>query len=314
MLTDRDIAAAATEIRAGNLVAFPTETVYGLGADATSGTAAARIFEAKGRPQFNPLIAHVEDLVQALQIGHFDPISRHLISALWPGPLTLVVPKSQACPVADLATAGLDTVAVRMPDHPVATALIRAAGVPIVAPSANRSGHVSATTIAHVREDLGPAVSVMLDSGPCRGGLESTIVQVVEDEVFVLRPGGTTIEDLSHVLGPSVAITAGHVVSADAPSAPGQLASHYAPQTPVRLNVTTPEPDEALLVFGPVETHHPGPQLNLSEAGDLTAAAANLFSALRKLDKAGCKAIAVAPIPDVGLGTAINDRLRRAAA
>jgi len=308
--TPETIAEAAKLLRSGRLVAFPTETVYGLGADATDGRAVARLFAAKGRPRFNPLIVHVEDRAAAERVGVFNRLARRLAEAFWPGPLTLVVPRRPDCPVSELATAGLETVAIRVPAHPVARALIAAAGRPIVAPSANKSGHVSATTAAHVMDDLGSEVALVLDDGPSRHGVESTVVDASGERALLLRPGAVTAEALADILGVQLA------ASSDAgqrPSSPGQLASHYAPRARVRLNVRHADADEALLAFGADVPSHTGPMINLSPSGDLVEAAANLFAALRDLDRTGVAAIAVMPVPNVGLGAAINDRLRRAA-
>ncbi|HEX6001163.1 MAG TPA: L-threonylcarbamoyladenylate synthase [Hyphomicrobiaceae bacterium] len=305
------IVEAAALLRAGQLVAFPTETVYGLGADATNALAVAAVFEAKGRPTFNPLIMHVPSLVAAEALGHFTEAATRLANAFWPGPLTLVLRKRAGCPVAELATAGLDTIAVRVPAHSVARALLQAARVPIAAPSANRSGHVSPTTAAHVEADLGERVAMILDGGATPIGLESTVVDATGAEPIVLRLGAASRDDISRLLERPVAVATG---AADAPVSPGMLARHYAPAARLRLNATDVQPDEALLAFGVSQIPpHAGPMLNLSWSGDLTEAAANLFSALRTLDAAGAKAIAVMPIPEQGLGEAINDRLRRAA-
>ena len=304
------IAAAADVLRAGGLVAFPTETVYGLGADATNARAVAGIFAAKGRPLFNPLIAHVADAGDVARFAILDRRAETLATAFWPGALTLVLTKSADCSIADLTTAGLDTVAVRVPSHPVARALIRAAGVPVAAPSANRSGHVSPTTAAHVEADLGDSVAMILDDGPSAVGIESTVVDLSGPQPTLLRAGGVTSEAIEAILGVTLARTTGH---AERPSSPGQLASHYAPRAAVRLNATTARPGEALLAFGPAPPDHDGPTINLSPSGDTIEAAANLFAALRWLDAAGVATIAVMPIPDAGLGEAINDRLRRAA-
>jgi L-threonylcarbamoyladenylate synthase len=303
------IAEAARLIRDGRLVAFPTETVYGLGADATLGSAAARIYEAKGRPRFNPLIAHVADAEHALRLGRFDAAARRLAEAFWPGPLTLVVPALPGA-VCDLVRAGLDTVALRVPDHPVAHALLRAAGVPIAAPSANRSGRISPTTADHVLGSLDGRIDAVLDGGPTRVGLESTIVACL-DAVTLLRPGGVPREALERVLGQPVATA--HPESGV--QAPGMLASHYAPQTRVRLDAVAAGPDEAVLDFaGRLAASPARIRLDLSATGCLTEAAANLFGHLHRLDRSGAAMIAAAPIPSSGVGEAINDRLRRAAA
>ena len=310
------VATAAGCLREGGLVAFPTETVYGLGADATQAPAIARLYEAKGRPAFNPLIAHVADITAARQIARFDTTALKLAEAFWPGPLTLVLPKSPHCPVADLATAGLDTVAIRVPAHPVAQAILRAFGGAVVAPSANISGHVSPTAAAHVAGDLTGRIDLIVDGGPVAVGVESTIVACFE-EAMLLRPGGLPREAIDRVLGHALQRPLEDTVAENAqPLAPGMLASHYAPRTPVRLNATHVEPDEALLAFGQGEVdgaHSAKAVMNLSAAGDLGEAAANLFGYLRALDAKGARAIAVMGVPHHGLGEAINDRLRRAA-
>ncbi len=309
------VADAARVLAAGGLVAFPTETVYGLGVDATDGRAVARVYQAKGRPAFNPLIAHVADLSMAQALGRFDADATRLAAAFWPGPLTLVLVKAAHCPVADLATAGLDTVAVRMPDHRVARDILAAFGKPVVAPSANRSGHLSPTTAAHVLADLGGRIDLIIDGGATPVGIESTIVACL-GEPLLLRPGGLPRTAIERALGRKLADTS--AAGADtAPRAPGMLASHYAPRTPLRLNARRVEPGEALLAFGPTPAEGAGRAksvLNLSERGDLIEAAANLFSQLRALDASGASRIAVMPIPANDLGEAINDRLARAAA
>jgi L-threonylcarbamoyladenylate synthase len=305
------IAEAAALLRSGHLVAFPTETVYGLGADATNALAVAATFEAKGRPRFNPLIVHLAEVEAALALGVLGPAAQRLAAAFWPGPLTLVVKRTASCPIADLATAGLDTVALRVPSHPVARALIGAAGVPVTAPSANRSGHVSATTADHVVADLGDRIAMVLDAGPAEHGVESTVLDVSGAQPVLLRPGAVTADAIAGVVGtlPTVSTADPH-----RPVSPGQLASHYAPGVPVRLGATSALPGEALLAFGSAVPAHDGPTINLSPAGDLREAAARLFAALRDLDRANVSAIAAMSIPDHGLGAAINDRLRRAAA
>ena len=304
------IAAAARVLSEGGLVAFPTETVYGLGADATNGAAVARLYAAKGRPRFNPLIAHVADTHAALALAHFSDHAKLLADAFWPGPLTLVLPKAAGCPVAELATAGLDSIAVRLPDHPVARDLLMAFGKPIVAPSANRSGHVSPTTGQHVHADLDGRVDLIIDGGATSVGVASTIVSCIEMPTL-LRPGGLPREAIERVLGHALMIA--EPAPDEAPLAPGMLASHYAPRTPLRLNAVDARPGEALLAFGP-NVPSAANALNLSPAGDLVEAAANLFSHLRALDASGARAIAVMPIPNEDLGEAINDRLARAAA
>lgn len=305
--------AAADCLAGGGLIAFPTETVYGLGADATNARAVARLYEAKGRPAFNPLIAHVCDLKAARDIARFDERSLRLAEAFWPGPLTLVLPKAPGCPVSDLATAGLDTVAVRVPAHPVAHDILQALGRPVVAPSANISGHVSPTTAAHVFSDLAGRIDLIIDGGPVSVGVESTIVGGFEIPLL-LRPGGLPREEIERLLGePLGRITAKTHATKTSPLAPGMLASHYAPRTTVRLNAKHLDADEALLAFGPEEIAGGAAAMNLSPTGDLVEAAANLFSYLRALDTKGARTIAVMPVPDEGLGEAINDRLRRAA-
>ena len=306
------LAAAAAALGRGALVGLPTETVYGLAADARSDRAVAAIFAAKGRPRFNPLIVHVPSIGAAGRIAALPPLARRLAEAFWPGPLTLVLPRRDDAGISALATAGLDTVAVRVPAHPVAHALLAATGIPLAAPSANRSGHVSPTTAAHVADDLGAAVTVILDAGPTGIGLESTVVGFDGTEAFILRPGGLSRGAIEDALGAPLAIAAG---SGSAPASPGMLAKHYAPAARVRLDAVDVAPGEALLAFGPVLP--PGADRaaavrNLSPSRDLTEAAANLFAALRALDGTAA-AIAVMPIPAHGLGEAINDRLRRAA-
>jgi L-threonylcarbamoyladenylate synthase len=307
------ITRAAQLLRDGNLVAFPTETVYGLGGDATNERAVAAIFEAKGRPQFNPLISHVLGADDAKRFVDWNETADRLAARFWPGPLTFVLPRAKGSPIALLATAGLDTVAIRAPSHPVAQALIRATGRPVAAPSANRSGAVSPTTAEHVAESLGERVPLIIDGGPCLVGVESTVLDLSGNRATLLRPGGATREAIEAVIGPiaaSDALPAGD----SARKSPGQLESHYAPSRPVRLEATSVGPDEGLLAFGP--TPLPGAMLtsNLSPTGDLAEAAANLFAQMRALDRPGIGRIAVMPIPQTGLGLAINDRLRRAAA
>jgi L-threonylcarbamoyladenylate synthase len=310
------IAEAVRIVAAGGLVAFPTETVYGLGADATNGAAVARLYGAKGRPSFNPLIAHVADLEAARALARFDADALRLAEALWPGPLTLVVPKTAGCPVSELATAGLETIAVRIPDHAVARQILAGLRRPVVAPSANRSGHVSPTTAAHVLADLAGRIDLIIDGGATPVGVESTIVACF-GAPMLLRPGGVPRQAIEHALGRRLAdVPAGMAAGADAPLAPGMLASHYAPRTPMRLNAERVERGEVLLAFGPklaAGADEAARVQNLSERGDLIEAAANLFSHLRALDAAGAKTIAVMPVPQQNLGEAINDRLMRAA-
>ena len=307
---------AARCLAEGGLVAFPTETVYGLGADAANAGAIARLYEAKGRPSFNPLIAHVVDIAAAMRIARFDATATKLAEAFWPGPLTLVLPKTTDCAVADLATAGLDTIAVRVPAHPVARAILRAFGGPVVAPSANISGHVSPTTAAHVQTDLTGRIDLIVDGGAVTVGVESTIVGCFEAPML-LWPGGLPRGEIERVLGrPLVRPPEDADNEAGQPLAPGMLASHYAPRTKVRLNAESVETNEALLAFGPDSVRGAEAAtavMNLSPGGDLAEAAANLFRYLRILDTKGARAIAVMPVPHHGLGEAINDRLRRAA-
>jgi L-threonylcarbamoyladenylate synthase len=298
---------AASLLRDGALAAFPTETVYGLGGDATNDRAVAAIFAAKGRPDFNPLIVHVAELAAAEPLADFDDRARDLAGRFWPGPLTLVLKRSTACSISRLASAGLETVALRAPAHPLAQTLLRAVGRPLAAPSANRSGHVSPTTADHVLDELGGRIAAVLDGGPCRVGIESTVVDLSQPQAALLRPGGLPREQLESVLGRLT--DAGDT---DAPRSPGMLERHYAPAQPLHLNATTVAPDEALLAFG-TPLSGAAATVNLSPARDLTEAAANLFAALRMLDQPRFTAIAVMPIPETGLGAAINDRLRRAA-
>jgi L-threonylcarbamoyladenylate synthase len=304
---DGAIAEAARVLRGGGLVAFPTETVYGLGADATNGLAVARIFEAKGRPRFNPLIAHVADAGTARDLVQFNDAATALAERFWPGPLTLVLPRrpNSRHRISELVTAGLGTLAVRVPAHPVAQRLLAAAGVPVAAPSANPSGRVSPTRALHVEEDLGDKADMILDGGPTQAGLESTIIAFAPAPTL-LRPGGLPREAIEAVLGCRLQDFRELGVRS-----PGQLASHYAPRAPLRLNASKAEEGEVLLGFGPGA---PGAALNLSPAADLSEAAANLFAYLRALDAEGPDKIAVMPIPATGLGEAINDRLRRASA
>lgn len=299
---DEGVARAGALLASGALVSLPTETVYGLGANALDDTAVARIYEAKGRPQFNPLIVHVPSIEAARTFAVFGETAERLAAAFWPGPLTLVLPLRPGT-VSPLVSAGLDTVAIRVPAHPLAVAVLAAAGVPVAAPSANPSGRISPTEATHVMEGLGGKIEAVIDGGACEVGLESTIVGLTPAPTL-LRPGGLPVEALEACLGAPLAVHASEDIVA-----PGQLASHYAPDAPVRLNVVNPRDGERLLGFGPVSC-----ELNLSEAGDLVEAAANLFHHLHALDAGGDGPIAVSPVPDHGLGRAINDRLRRAAA
>jgi len=307
--TAETIAQAAALLRAGKLVAFPTETVYGLGADATDGEAVAAIFAAKNRPQFNPLIIHVAGRPAAERLVVFDARAHALAEAFWPGALTLVLPRTQDCPVSLLAGAGLDTLAVRAPDHPVAQALLRAAALPIAAPSANRSGQVSPTTAAHVAQSLGDAVDLIVDGGRCPIGVESTILDLTAAVPVILRPGGVTAEEIEAVIG-SIDVAGG---SEARPRSPGRMERHYATRLPLRTGARDLRPGEALLAFGPAPIPGAAATLNLSPTGDLAEAAANLFAMMRALDRPPHTGIAVMPIPDRGLGRAIRDRLARAA-
>lgn len=297
---------AAALIIAGKLVAFPTETVYGLGADATNDQAVAAVFMAKRRPRFNPLIAHVANLEAAKRIAVFDEMAETLANWYWPGPLTLVLPRRPDSGLSYLVSAGLDTVAVRVPSHAIAQALLLRCGRPVAAPSANPSGRISPTTAEHVADGLGDGVALILDGGPCSIGVESTVIDVSGPAPVLLRPGGLATETLERRIGPLAKSSDG------APRSPGMLKQHYAPSVTVRPNAFAVEPGEALLGFGPEAVDA---TLNLSPRGDLQEAAANLFAMLRRLDRPDLySAIAVMPIPDAGLGRAINDRLRRAAA
>lgn len=297
------IAKAAEFLRQGLLVAFPTETVYGLGGDARNGEAVAAIYAAKGRPSFNPLIAHVASVEAVKRYVEWTDQAERLAKAFWPGPLTLVLPLRDGHGISSLVTAGLDTLAVRVPAHPTARDLLSAFDGPVAAPSANPSGRISPTTAAHVRAGLDGRIAAILDDGPCTVGLESTIVGLAGPP-SLLRPGGVAVELIEKVLETRLS----HPKPGDLLTAPGQLQSHYAPDAPVRLNATTRRGDELLLGFGPVDC-----DLNLSASGDLIEAAANLFAYLHQLDGTG-RPIAISPVPDQGLGAAINDRLRRAAA
>jgi L-threonylcarbamoyladenylate synthase len=298
------IARAAAILREGGLVAMPTETVYGLAADAGNAAAVARLYGAKGRPRFNPLIAHVTGIEIARTLVQWPALADALAKAFWPGPLTLVLPRLDTAPICDLANAGLDSIAIRAPGHAAAQALIAAFGGPLVAPSANPSGGVSPTTARHVSAGLGEKLDLILDGGACTVGLESTVIAILDGRATLLRPGGLERARIEAITGPLA--LAGY---SDAPASPGMLASHYAPGAPMRLNARQAEAGEVLLGFGAI-----GGDLNLSPSGDLAEAAARLFAALREMDALGPKRIAVAPIPDEGLGEAINDRLQRAAA
>jgi len=299
------IAEAAALIRAGQTVAIPTETVYGLAADATDSAAVARIYSAKGRPDFNPLIVHVADRAAAGELALFDATAEILAAAFWPGPLTLVLPRAPGSPVASLATAGLATIAIRCPAHPAMQALLAASGRPLAAPSANASGRISPTRAEHVRMSLDGRIPLILDAGPTARGLESTIVAPGEGVVRLLRPGPVTAEDIAAATGLPVET----VVAGDAIEAPGQLASHYAPSKPLRLDATHARPGEWLIGFGAISG-----DATLSATGDLAEAAARLFDLLHQADASAAASIAIAPVPRAALGLAINDRLARAAA
>jgi L-threonylcarbamoyladenylate synthase len=304
-----NIRAAARALSEGRLVALPTETVYGLAGDATNDHAVAAIFAAKGRPRFNPLIAHFRDLAGVADAVRVDARAERLARQFWPGPLTLVLPRQEGCEIALLVSAGLETVAVRVPAHPVAQAVLEAFGRPLAAPSANRSGRPSPTTATHVAAELGDRVAMILDGGRCPIGIESTILDLSREAPVLLRPGAITEERLVAAVGPIAPAAA-----TARPRAPGMLARHYAPDLPLRLEAAAASADEALIGFGPRPPTGAGLTLNLSPAGDPTEAAANLFGMLREADASGLARIAVMPIPESGLGRAINDRLRRAAA
>ena len=306
--TSRAISRGAGLLKASRLVAFPTETVYGLGGDATNERAVAEIFAAKGRPRFNPLIVHVPGLAEAEALAIFDDRAREVVARFWPGPLTLVLRRRSDSGLSLLGSAGLDTIALRAPAHEVAQALLRETGRPIAAPSANRSGRVSPTEAAHVAEEIGARVSLILDGGRTPVGLESTVLDLSAEAPALLRPGGVTSEQLTALLGPIAALTKGSLKS------PGMLASHYAPSLPLRLEADRARPGDALLAFGPEAPPGFAEVLWLSRSGDLAEAAANLFAMLRRIDRPPFTGIAVMPIPEHGLGRAINDRLRRARA
>ena len=303
MISAKDISKAADLLLSGALVAFPTETVYGLGALATDDKAVARIYEAKGRPTFNPLISHVPDVEAAFALGEFSADALKLAARFWPGPLTLVVPRWSTCSVSLLASAGLPSLAIRVPQHAIALELLRAVGKPVVAPSANPSGRISPTTAQHVREGLGDKVSLVLDGGACAVGVESTVVSFLEGKATLLRPGGLPREMIEDALGFRL-----HYADTGVMHSPGQMESHYAPHAAIRLNAETAMNEEAYLGFGKFDGAH-----NLSPSGDVVEAAANLFRMLHELDAMKPERIAVAPIPMIGLGEAINDRLKRAA-
>ena len=305
-----NVDAAVDLLRQGELVAFPTETVYGLAADATNDRAIAQVFAVKRRPEFNPLIVHIGSPDDAGSLAILDDRAELLAAALWPGPLTLVLPRTASCTISPLASAGLGTIAVRTPDHPVARTLLSAFGGPLVAPSANASGQLSPTAAKHVERSLGDNVRIILDGGPCRVGLESTVVGCFQNAVWLLRPGGIENEAIEDLVG----VHLREALPGDSIRAPGQLQSHYAPNLPLRLNATTVAAGEALLAFGPRVPSGAATVQNLSEVANLQEAAAHLFAMLHELDRPDFDGIAVAPIPNTGLGIAINDRLRRAAA
>jgi L-threonylcarbamoyladenylate synthase len=311
------IARASGLLADGQLVAFPTETVYGLGADATNDMAVARIFAAKDRPAFNPLISHVASAAAAFDLGVETPVAAALASAFWPGPLTLVLDRRPDCPVARLTTAGLDKIAVRVPAHAAARALLTHFGKPVAAPSANPSGRISPSTAGHVMRGLAGKIDLVLDGGPCETGVESTVVDASVEQAVILRPGGITRHEVADALkAAGFDAPIAHPTAATQPVqpvAPGQLASHYAPHAAVRLNATKAAADEELIGFGSVAGSGIL-ALSLSASGDLIEAAANLFAMLHRVDDTGTAKIAIAPVPDNGLGEAINDRLRRAAA
>ena len=320
--SEDSIKQAAAYLNDGKLVAIPTETVYGLGANALDGEAVARIFAAKGRPQFNPLIVHVPNVAAAEKLVVMNDHAKAVASQFWPGPLTMILPRREDCPVSELCSAGLPTLAVRVPAHKVAQALLKEAGVPVAAPSANRSGHISPTTPQHVHDSLGENVDMILAAGACQNGLESTVLDLSGETPVVLRAGHVSAEDISDVLGIDVAY---ELEASETPKSPGQLLRHYAPRVPVRLNAVEVLDGEALLAFGSIKfmgrksggaaSDMPETALrNLSESADLHEAAANLFRMMHDLDRPEHKAIAVMNIPDQGLGIAINDRLKRAAA
>ncbi len=314
-ISGESVARAAGILTRGGLIAFPTETVYGLGGDARNADAVAAIFAAKDRPSFNPLISHVASAQAAFELGTATPLAACLADAFWPGPMTLILTRRPDCPIALLTSAGLDKIALRVPAHAEARHLLEAFGGPVAAPSANPSGRISPTRAEHVLAGLGGRIELVLDGGPCESGLESTVIDCTGDTAHILRPGGITREAVAATLaarGMTLA-TESSPTDEDAPASPGQLASHYAPLAPVRLNVTAPEPGMELIGFG--ETGGAGElELNLSPAGDLQDAAANLFQMMHAADAAGAAVIGVAPVPDRGLGEAVNDRLRRAAA
>lgn len=319
-INDQSLKDAANLLKSGGIVAFPTETVYGLGANALNGSAVAKIFEAKGRPSFNPLITHVLSLADAEEYGFFSEEACKLAHYFWPGALTMIVPRRAGCDISELVTAGLDTIALRVPAHKVARQLLKVCGLPLAAPSANISGEVSPTAPAHVAESLKDRVEIVLAGGACQIGLESTVIDMSGAEPIILRPGSITADDISTVLGRKITIDIG---DHNAPKSPGQLLKHYAPRIPLRMNAIDLQAGEALLAFstvrfmgikggGAAKDLPETSRKNLSEDGDLYEAASNLFAMMRALDKPEHKGIAVMPIPNIGVGIAINDRLKRA--
>jgi len=315
---DQEIIDNAVEaILAGKLVGIPTETVYGVAADATNDSAVAKIFDAKQRPIFNPLICHINDLSMARQFGKFDESAQLLARTFWPGPLTIVLPRKINSPISLLASAGLNSIALRVPAHPLTGNLISKVGRPLAAPSANISGFISPTTAAHVTQGIGKKLAAIIDGGPTPVGIESTIVKCINGDVFLLRPGGLSRLKIEATLGKQLLTPKNVAIEERSIESPGMLKSHYAPHSPLRKDITKPEKNEAFLAFGQNKPNHPH-TLNLSERSDLTEAAANLFAFLRQLDNKcqtnNLAGIAVSPIPMEGLGEAINDRLTRAAA
>lgn len=309
--SEQNMKFAANLLRQGNIVSFPTETVYGLGADATNSAAIAKIYQAKNRPSFNPLIIHLSEAKTVSNYVKMNELAKRLAENFWPGPFTMVLPLNNNNGLSDLVTAGLKTAAIRVPENPVAQSLLMLFDGPIAAPSANKSGHISPTSAKHVDSEFGEELEIIIDDGPCKKGLESTIVEVTDNQVRLLRPGSITPQQIEEVIGQKIIPTNNAFKT---PNAPGQLKSHYAPQAQVRLNAVQTNRNECLLAFGDVNHSNDVYSLNLSTSGNLEEAATNLFSMMRKLDKKKYSTIAVSPIPEIGLGIAINDRLKRAAA